>query len=85
MDNGITILIKMKNKKYHTVGTVPKFNKKIAERGKIDTLKTQIHYHSLSWLGTFRLSLKCINHTIDLKYLLTRTQVFYSYNNSVRL
>ena len=33
----------MKNKKYHTVGTVPKSNRKIVERGKIDTLSTQIH------------------------------------------
>ena len=28
----------MKNKKYHTVGTIPKYNRKIVERGKIDTL-----------------------------------------------
>jgi hypothetical protein len=27
---------KLKNKKYHTVGTVPKSNIKIIERGKID-------------------------------------------------
>jgi hypothetical protein len=31
----------MKNKKYHTVGTIPKYNKKIVERGKMDTLNTQ--------------------------------------------
>jgi len=30
---------KMENKKYHTVGTVPKSNRKIVERGKIDTPK----------------------------------------------
>jgi hypothetical protein len=29
--------------KYHAVRTVPKSNRKIAERGKIDTLGTQIH------------------------------------------
>jgi hypothetical protein len=28
---------KMNNKQYHTVGTVPKSNRKIAESGKIDT------------------------------------------------
>ena len=28
----------MKNKKYHTVGTVLKYNSKILERGKINTL-----------------------------------------------
>ena len=34
----------MKNKtKYHTVGTIPKSNIKIVERGKIDTFNTQIH------------------------------------------
>jgi hypothetical protein len=42
----------MKNKKYHTVTTVLKFNRKIAERGKIDSPYTQIHDRSLSWLGT---------------------------------
>ena len=30
----------MKNKKYNTVGTVPKFNRKIVEIGKIDTTNT---------------------------------------------
>ena len=32
----------MKNKKYHTVGTIPKSNIKIGERGKIDTSNTHI-------------------------------------------
>ena len=31
---------------------IPKFNRKIVERGKIDILSTQIHEQSLSWLGT---------------------------------
>jgi len=39
---------KMKNKKYHTVGTVPKSNRKIVERGKVYTPNTQIHDRSLS-------------------------------------
>ena len=30
-------------KLYHIIGTVPKSNKKIIERGKIDTTNTQIH------------------------------------------
>jgi hypothetical protein len=34
------------------VGTVPKSNKKIVERGKIDTPNTHTHESSLSWLGT---------------------------------
>jgi len=42
----------MKNKKYHTVETVLKSNRKIVERGKIDTTNTQRHDRSLSWLGT---------------------------------
>jgi hypothetical protein len=41
----------MKNKTYHTVGTFPKSNIKIEERGKIDTLSTEIHDLSLSCLG----------------------------------
>jgi hypothetical protein len=36
-------------KKYHTVGTVPNFIRKIVEReGKIDTHNTQIHNLSIS-------------------------------------
>ena len=33
----------MGKNKYHTVGTIPKSNMKIIERGKIDTSCTQIH------------------------------------------
>jgi len=44
---------KMKNKeKHHTVGTFPKSNRKIVERGKIGTLYTQIYDLSLFWLVT---------------------------------
>jgi hypothetical protein len=32
----------MKTIKYHTVGTILKWNSKIVERGKIDTPNTQI-------------------------------------------
>ena len=42
----------MENKKYHTVGTFPKFIRKIIERDLIDTPNTQSHDPSLSWLGT---------------------------------
>jgi hypothetical protein len=38
------IYIKMKNKKYHTVGTIPKSNIIIVERGKIDTSNTHTHF-----------------------------------------
>jgi hypothetical protein len=44
--------IKRRAKIYHTVGTVPKSNIKIVERGKIDTLNTLIHDCLLSCLGT---------------------------------
>jgi len=42
---------KMKNKKSHTVGTVPKCNRKFLEK-KIDTRNTQMQDCSLSWLRT---------------------------------
>jgi hypothetical protein len=37
---------------YVTIGTIPKSNIEIVERGTIDTTNIQIHYRSLSWLGT---------------------------------
>ena len=41
---------KQKNNKTNKLKKKPQ--QKIIERGKIDTSNTQIHYHSLSWLGT---------------------------------
>ena len=43
--------IKMKNKKYHNVGTVQNSNRKIVERDKIETRSTHIHNLSLPWFG----------------------------------
>lgn len=44
---------KMKNKKYYTVGRVPKPNRKIEEiRDQIYTTNTKIQDHSISSLGT---------------------------------
>jgi len=43
----------MKNKPFHTTGTVPRSNIKIIERGKIDIPNILLHHHSLSWLGIF--------------------------------
>ena len=40
----------MKNKKYHFVGTVPKSDRKIVERGKIEIPK--IYGRSISWQDT---------------------------------
>jgi len=34
----------MKNKKYHTVGTIPKLDIEIVESGETDTTNTQIHF-----------------------------------------
>ena len=41
----------MKNQKYHTVGTCPKSNIKVEERGEVDTLSTLTHDHALSLLA----------------------------------
>ena len=35
-----------------TVGIVSESNRKIGDKGNIDTLSTKINDHSLSWLGT---------------------------------
>jgi hypothetical protein len=40
----------MKNTKYFTVRRISKSNIKIVERGIIDTLNTQTHDNSISWL-----------------------------------
>ena len=42
------MFIKIISKIYHTVGTVLNFNRKIVERGKIETPNTHIHDYSLS-------------------------------------
>jgi hypothetical protein len=34
---------KNKNKKYHNVGTIPKSNMKIVEKGTMETPYTQVH------------------------------------------
>jgi len=45
--------MRKKYKKYHTVGTVPKSNKKIVEtETKPISLDTHVRRRSLSWLGT---------------------------------
>jgi len=43
---------KKKSKNYHTVGAAPKYNRTIINRRKIDTPKTHMLDHSLSYLGT---------------------------------
>jgi hypothetical protein len=43
----------MKNPKYHTVGTIPKSNIKIVERGKIDTINT-LNTRPLTFLAFYR-------------------------------
>jgi hypothetical protein len=41
-----------KKNKYHIIGTVPKSDRKIVDRGKINTPDTIIHDRPLSMLGT---------------------------------
>ena len=43
--------IRMKYKKYHTVGTIPKSNTKIVEKDKIDTPNTQTRDRSLWYIS----------------------------------
>jgi hypothetical protein len=45
----VAVIVK---KRDPTVSTVLKFNRKIIEKGKIDTPTTYLHDQSLSWLGT---------------------------------
>ena len=40
----MTVYHKMKNRKQYIVGTIPKPNIKIVERGQIDTPNSQIYY-----------------------------------------
>jgi hypothetical protein len=40
----------MKTNKYHIAGTFPNSNRKILEKGRIDTSNTQMYGRSLSWL-----------------------------------
>jgi hypothetical protein len=42
----------MKGKKYHTIGTKSKSNRKIVERDKIHNTNSEIPDHSHSWLDT---------------------------------
>ena len=51
----------MKSKKYNIVGTVPRSNIKIVERGNIYTPNTQIHDRSLFWLGKKPLTMVVYN------------------------
>ena len=42
----------MKGKKYHTIGTKSKSNRKIVERDTIHNTNSEIHDRSHSWLDT---------------------------------
>jgi hypothetical protein len=47
-----SLLEKMKKKKYPSLETVPKSNRKIIDRGKSDIIRTeQMHDRSLSWIS----------------------------------
>ena len=67
----------MKNKKYHTVGTSPKFNRKITERGKSCTTNTHTYDRSLSsWLGT-RTSIKKRGLGLIFKVLMVKIHAYF--------
>jgi len=72
---------KMKNQKYHIVGTILKSNIKIVERGKIDIPSTQLHDRSLSWLATGTSiesgGVKITENRIETRYL---TAMLYQIN-----
>ena len=59
-----TLSEQFKNNKFHTVGTVQKFNWKIVERGKIDTPNTQMH--DLICISSIHHSAKLIAYVISL-------------------
>ena len=59
-------LIKWKTKNYHPVELFPKSNRKIVERGKIDTPYIQMHGRSLSLLCTGT-SIKSGSDKLDLR------------------
>jgi LEA14-like dessication related protein len=52
-NKNITLSEQFRNliKKYHTVGSVPKSNRKFVKRGKINTPNTQIHDRPLPIKG----------------------------------
>ena len=67
---------KLKNNKYHTVGTVPKYERKIVERGKIDTSNTQMHDCSLSWLDSVQFYQIFPNYMTDTWYTSSRRDMY---------
>ena len=60
----------LRNKKYHTFGTVPKSNRKIVERGNIDNPSTEVNDHSLFWLGTVDVKLVLLAQTFPLNEMM---------------
>jgi hypothetical protein len=68
----------MENKKCSTVGSIPKSNIKIVERGKIDTINTQIHDCSLSWLGNSYCIVKYLS-TTSVDSVLASSAVDYGF------
>jgi hypothetical protein len=43
--------LEINQKKNENIGAVPKYNRKIIEKDKIDTPNIYIHYRSLSWFA----------------------------------
>ena len=61
----------MKSQKYHTVGTVPNFNRKIVERGKFDSLNTYVMTRQILTLCS---SKQCYDKT-DINIVLIQTML----------
>jgi hypothetical protein len=93
-------IIKWKIKKYHSVRTILKSNRKIVERGKMDTPSTQIRYLWLSWLGTgtsikknvavltkspILLNCRTCIRLFYLKYWIHFTSVWYTSNYNYKI
>jgi hypothetical protein len=65
---------------FRNVGTVPKSNRKLIERGTIDTIKLQIHDRSHSRAGTLRVKLvlwEKTSHSSDTTFQLQNLASYY--------
>jgi hypothetical protein len=64
----------MKNKKFHTVRTVPKSNRKIVDRGKMYTPNTKTW--PLTFLAECLIVVRCKQYIIDTLYINIQSEVW---------
>ena len=62
---------------YHNVGTVQKSNRKVVEKGEIDTPYTHIHYYPIHMLGT------CTSTIGDIYFYSTKLGFCFHTNNYI--